>query len=227
MAQVLAAAARSYRPPAIVSQLINQRPPLILSAVTAAGKNTVSKFICERDNGYSRLVTYTTRRPRSGESSGRDYWFLNDGQMFDQIKRQILLESQVIHDFVYASPIEGYLKIVNQNKTPILTIDVHGAALLGQINPSLRPYFLIPPSFDEWMQRLGSRAFLSDGERNRRLHSAADELSVALSNNNFIFIVTHDSEAASQEILSGMAVPASQEPTRRLAKELHDYIRNQ
>src|SRR5690606_22893551 len=106
--------------------------------------------------------------------------------------------------------------------------DVNGAALISKMSTNVRPFFLIPPSYDEWMRRLGSRDFLSDGERNRRLHSAAQEISVALNDSSYVFIVSEDLDKTASDIRTGLiASDASQRPLRELATELYDYIRNQ
>src|SRR5690606_282854 len=126
MEGILRVASRSYRTPVAAKDLVRHQPPLILAGVTAAGKNTLSSILCESD-GYSRLVTYTTRPPRGKERHGTDYWFVDESILFEQIKRKVLLETQVIHDFVYGTPLEGYLNIVHSERKPILTIDVNGA----------------------------------------------------------------------------------------------------
>lgn len=227
MENILRAAARSYQTPDICRQLIKHHPPLILSGVTAAGKNTVSKVLA-RDGDFERLITYTTRSARGDEVFGRDYWFIDEEEMFDRIKRRIFIEVQVIHDFVYGSPIEGYTNILHTGQQPMLTIDVNGAALISKMSANIRPFFLIPPSYEEWMRRLGSRDFLSDGERNRRLHSAAQEISVALNDNSFVFIISEDLDKTADDIRTGLiASEASQRPIRELANELYEYIKNQ
>lgn len=228
MAGVLAAAISSYRLPPVVKTLIELKPPLILAGVTAAGKNTVCQHICTQDQNFERLITYTTRPPRGSEQPGKDYWFLDEGQMFEYVKRQVLMEAQNIHDFSYGSPIEGYLTIARRRLTPILTVDVNGAAQLSRLKPRLRPYFLLPPSFEEWMRRLGGRDFLSDGERNRRLHSAADEISAALADPSFVLVISDDVSQTAKDVTAGLVgSPASQAESRKVAEELQEYIKNQ
>lgn len=227
MESVIRAAARSYRTPGAAVKLIQRYPPLVLAGVTAAGKNTAGRMIC-RDSSFKRLVTYTTRPSRGSEQSGTDYWFLSESDLFETIKQRTLIETQVIHDFVYGTPLEGYVEIVKGGQRVLMTIDVNGASLLSSSVGNLRPHFLIPPSYEVWMQRLGSRDFLSDGERNRRLHSAAEEISTALANSSFIFVVSDDVEQTVREVTGGMvASPESQRANRQLASELYEYIKNQ
>ena len=222
----LKAASVSYQTPDIARQLLNMTDPMVLAGVTAAGKNAVSKKLMARGD-FERVVTNTTRPPRIKESEGKDYWFTKPDAMFDLIKRQLLVETEVIHDNVYGCSLEALLTVMRRGKRPILTIDVNGAINLKRIAPGIRPLFLIPPSYDEWMTRLGSRSFLSDGERQRRMHSAHLEIESALRGNDFTIVVNNDLDQTMSEILSGLGSdPASQSAPRQVAQDLFDYIKN-
>lgn len=50
---------------------------LVFTGKTASGKTTVLKAL-ERNGCYSRIITYTTRPPRSDEKNGDDYYFVSD-----------------------------------------------------------------------------------------------------------------------------------------------------
>lgn len=58
---------------------------LIFTGKTASGKTTVLKAL-ERKGCYKRIITYTTRPPRSNEENGVDYNFVSDDvfQMLEQ-----------------------------------------------------------------------------------------------------------------------------------------------
>lgn len=220
----LKAASNSYQTPDIAKTLLHLTDPLVISGVTAAGKNTVSQKLCEVAD-FERVVTNTTRPPRVGEVNGVDYWFCDGNEMFDLIKNKQLIETEVIHDYVYACSIQALLTVRKRNKRPVMTIDVSGAMNLRRLSPDIRPLFLIPPSYNEWMVRLGSRSFLSDGERNRRMHSAHLEIETALRANDFIVTVNNDLEETVAAIRAGIgADPSSQEAARKAARDLFDYI---
>ena len=50
---------------------------LVLSSPSGAGKTTLSRMLLEEDNEIIMSVSATTRPPRSGETHGEDYYFVD------------------------------------------------------------------------------------------------------------------------------------------------------
>ena len=76
------------------------------------------------------------------------------------------------------------------------------------------------------MERLGTRGFLSDGEKERRLRSASMEIQTALDHPAFVLTVNHEVELTAAEIMRGIDTSAgSQEQYRQLAIDLLESIR--
>jgi guanylate kinase len=221
----LKSASLSYQTPEIAHKLLLQADPLVIAGVTAAGKNAVSKKLVKR-GGYIRVVTNTTRPPRVKEMNGQDYWFTDPDQMFELLKNKLMIETEVIHDNVYGISMEAFIFAYQTGSKPILTIDVNGAMNLRRLDPGIKPIFLIPPSYSEWMVRLGSRSFLSDGERQRRMHSAHLEIEIALRSQDFSIVVNNDLDDTMAQIAAGVpSDPVSQELPRKAAQDLYDYIK--
>ena len=59
---------------------------LVLCGKTATGKTTLAKAL-EKHFGMRRMVTYTTRAPRPGETDGVDYNFLTR-EKFDRLRSE-------------------------------------------------------------------------------------------------------------------------------------------
>lgn len=64
---------------------------IILVGKCASGKSTLARSL-ERC-GYKRIVTYTTRPRRAGETSGKDYWFMNNQQFEDEEAKGFFAET--------------------------------------------------------------------------------------------------------------------------------------
>jgi len=205
-------------------KLLESAKPLILCGVTAAGKDATSQYLSERSN-FERVVTHTTRRPRPGEVTGRDYWFVGESDMEALIEQAAFIEVQVLNgDRVYGTSLAALELAASRGQKPLMIIDIHGAAKIAKVLPQIQPLFMIPPSSDVWMQRLGGRANMSDGEHDRRLHSAREELEFVLDNPAFVLIINQDLEQSAREIIRGAPTDRGTQAERRdLAKELLEY----
>lgn len=58
---------------------------IVIVGESASGKTTLAKIIEEKQQNYSKIVTYTTRPMRQGESEGIDYHYISDDE-FDKLK---------------------------------------------------------------------------------------------------------------------------------------------
>jgi guanylate kinase len=221
----------SYSMPDIAKQLIGSGEVTILCGVTASGKNTIANYLVSHGN-YAHVVSHTTRPPRENhgilEQNGLEYWFVNPEQMLELVEQHAFIEVKAIHgETCYGTSISSVKQVIDAGKHPVVEIDVQGALELTEAVPKLRPLFILPPSFEEWMQRLGTRGSLSDGERERRLRSASMEIETALDHPSFILTVNHDVEQTSAEIIRGVdSSPGTQADHRVLAESLLETIRN-
>jgi len=221
----------SYSMPDIAVQLIGSGEVTVLCGVTASGKNTIANYLVNHGN-YSHVVSHTTRLPRENhgvlERNGFEYWFVTPTQMMQLAEQRAFIEVKAIHgDTCYGTSINSVKQVLEVGKHPVMEIDVQGALELTKAVPSLRPLFILPPSFDVWMERLGTRGFLSDGERERRLRSASMEIQTALDHPAFILTVNHEVEITAAEIIHGIDTSAdTQAQYRRLAESLLETIRN-
>lgn len=219
---------RAYETPDEAKDLVTEFNPIIMCGVSASGKNSVNSQLVSHGD-YVRAITHTTRKPRQSELDGQDYWFIEDSIMLNMVHDQAFVEAQIVHgDRVYGSSIDSIKIALASGKRLVLILDINGAIKYSELNKEINPLFFIPPSFDVWMQRLGGRDFISDGERSRRLHTAKLELETVLFNTSFLIVVNEDVGQTVREIIQGVpGSQLSQEPRRKQAKELLDYIVNQ
>ena len=148
--------------------------------------------------------------------------------MLEMIEGHSLVEAEVLNgDRVYGTSRAALELVASHGKRPIMTIDIKGAAKLASAVADLQPLFMVPPSTDIWMQRLGGRAYMSDGEHDRRLHGARGELEFVLNNPDFVILVNGDVNQAAAEILRGVPTDSGTQGERRaLVKELYEYARS-
>ena len=222
----LAAAVAGYQTPPQAAELLKQNPPLVVASVTAGGKDAIAQRIQETSD-YRRIITTTTRPMREGEANGREYWFVTDQQMLELINQQAFIEVKTLHaQQTSGSSIAAYQSILDSGNKPLLIIDVQGIQEVIKHIPSLNPVFILPPSFDEWMKRLGGRGHMSHVEKLRRLKSAESEIELALRNQDFRLVVNRQIPDAATEIVSGQTDMRTQQANREIAQQLLDQIRD-
>lgn len=76
--------------------------PLIISGPSGVGKGRLTgEMMRDYHKFFRKIVTYTTRRPRAKEVSGRQYHFLSDADFCRLNSTDFFLESATIHNHRY------------------------------------------------------------------------------------------------------------------------------
>ena len=152
----------------------------MIAGPTAVGKGTVVKYLLDHFTNVLLSVSATTRAPRPGEVDGVDYIFLTHEEFDRQIAAGEMLEYAVVHGVnKYGTPRLPVEKALNEGKQVILEIDIQGARQVKASMPEALLVFIAPPSWDELVRRLSSRATESAEEQQLRLETAKVELDAA------------------------------------------------
>ena len=157
----------------------------IISGPAGSGKTTLCERLAQTHSPQlGRVVTATTRIPRTGEEDGLDYHFLTEGAFEAKIAQGAFYEHALVHDKRYGvlrSEILGKLEAGNDI---VLSVDVQGAYNFRQaaktdvsLKISLVDLFLMPPNVEVLRQRLESRSTESKEEVALRLRMAEGEMS--------------------------------------------------
>lgn len=173
---------------------------LVLAGPTAVGKGTVAAHIREHNPEIHLSVSATTRAPRPGEIDGVHYYFVDDAEFDRLIAQGELLEYAVVHNRSrYGTPRAPIDAALAEGKTVLLEIDLQGARQVRSAEPAATLIFLLPPTWDELVQRLVGRGTEGAEERARRLRTAKVEL--AAQNEFDHLIVNEDVAAAAAEVV--------------------------
>ncbi|MFJ4996983.1 guanylate kinase [Microbacterium sp. NPDC088619] len=173
---------------------------LVLAGPTAVGKGTVAAHIRENNPEIHLSVSATTRAPRPGEIDGVHYYFVDDAEFDRLIAEDELLEYAVVHNKSrYGTPRAPIDAALAAGKTVLLEIDLQGARQVRKAEPAATLIFLLPPTWDELVQRLVGRGTEGAEERARRLRTAKVEL--AAQNEFDHLIVNEDVAAAAAEVV--------------------------
>jgi len=163
--------------------------PVVLSAASGTGKTTIARRLVEASDKFVFSISCTTRAPRNGELHGTDYLFVN-GESFDKmIESTELVEWAYVHGDRYGTPKKVLEDAADRGQHVVLDIDVRGAFQIRDAIPDARLIFVLPPSVDILLERLKIRGTENSESLGLRLHTALEELEVAL---NFDYIVINE-----------------------------------
>src|SRR5699024_8872901 len=76
---------------------------LVISGFSGVGKGTAAKRLVEK-YGYSLSVSATTRKPRTGEVDGREYFFKTEAEFKNLIDYNGFIEYDRYVDNYYGTP---------------------------------------------------------------------------------------------------------------------------
>ena len=130
----------------------------IFSSPSGAGKTTLVKLVEKKENFFIS-VSHTTRKPRSNEIHGRDYYFVSDNEFKDLVNKGEFLEHAKVFNNYYGTLQRPVLEKLNQGQNVLFDIDWQGAKQIKNKNINYRiiSIFVLPPSKQILYDRLSNR----------------------------------------------------------------------
>jgi guanylate kinase len=151
---------------------------IVLSGPGGVGKSTIAAHI-RKQKTFWVSVSSTTRKPRTTEKHGVEYYFLSDADFDKEINENHFLEWAQFAGARYGTPREPVEKALESGKNVLLEIEIEGAKQVKIHAPEAILVFLEPPSWEELVSRLEKRATDSAQRRAERLQLAQEELAAA------------------------------------------------
>ena len=137
---------------------LNEGIIVILSSPSGAGKTTLAKKI-SLENNFSISISYTTRRPRSNEVNGSDYFFISNEKFQMLISKKKFLEHAKVFNNYYGSSKDIVINKLKKGENVIFDIDWQGTEQIKKkdLKYKIISIFILPPSRDELFKRLLNR----------------------------------------------------------------------
>jgi guanylate kinase len=150
--------------------------PLVLSAPSGGGKTTIANALvaAREDVGYS--VSATTRAPRPKERDGVDYHFVSRQEFDRRVAAGEFLEWAEYGGERYGTLKADIEKVLAGGRHAVLDIEIQGARAVKQHYPEAVLVFIVPPSADELLKRLGGPGGTRSRSLVARLRRAVEEL---------------------------------------------------
>ena len=131
---------------------------VILSSPSGAGKTTLVKKISV-ENNFKISISHTTRKPRTNEVNGKDYFFVNKEEFKNLVDKGEFLEHAKVFENYYGSTKSKVIERLKKGENVIFDIDWQGTEQIKKknLNYKLISFFILPPSKTELFNRLKNR----------------------------------------------------------------------
>ena len=161
---------------------------LVISGFSGVGKGTAAKRLVEK-YGYSLSVSATTRKPRTGEVDGREYFFKTEAEFKNLIDYNGFIEYARYVDNYYGTPRKFVEEELAAGHNVILEIEVQGAFNIKKLYDDALLIFITAPSAQAIRERLIGRGTESEEVIHKRLERAKEE---SMDMTKYDYIVIND-----------------------------------
>lgn len=161
----------------------------VVSAPSGAGKTTLCKQLVATVPGIRHSVSYTTRKPRPGETHGKEYFFVEEPLFQEMIQRNEFAEWAPVYGHFYGTPRSALTVMMDQGLDVLLEIDTQGATQIKKRFEDAVYIYILPPSLETLRTRLEKRGGDAPEEIQRRLNKAREEV---WSYRHYDYIVRND-----------------------------------
>lgn len=174
----------------------------VISAPSGTGKTTLVTALRKHFPFLEQSISCTTRPPRTGEKSGRDYLFLTEEEFRRRIDAGAFLEWANVYGHYYGTPKDWITGRIESGRHVVCAIDVQGAIAIKQLLPDDAVLiFVLPPSLEELRRRIKNRALDDEAAITRRLDEARSEIRRYV---HYDHIVVNDEIERAASLLAGI-----------------------
>ena len=174
---------------------------VVLSSPSGAGKTTLVKKIAQ-ENNFKISISYTTRKPRTNEENGNDYFFISEEKFKNLIDNNEFLEYAKVFENYYGSSKNQVFEKLNKGENVIFDIDWQGTEQIKKqkLNYKIITFFILPPSKSELFNRLKNRDMKDKNIVEERMNQFNEDITHW---ENYDFVVINDNlQKCYEEIIS-------------------------
>ena len=151
----------------------------VVAAPSGAGKSSLVGSLLQVDSHLVVAVSHTTRPPRGQEQHGREYHFTDETTFRSMVGRGEFFEWAEVHGNLYGTSRGAIEDRITGGQDVVLEIDWQGALQIKSLFPNAVLVFILPPSWEELLQRLHRRGEDRPEVIERRMENARVEVSQA------------------------------------------------
>ena len=129
----------------------------VIAAPSGTGKSSLVSALLQVDSHLVVAISHTTRAPRGQEQHGREYQFIDEPAFRSMIERGDFLEWAEVHGHLYGTSRGAIEARITGGQDVVLEVDWQGALQIKALFPNAVLIFILPPSWEELLQRLHRR----------------------------------------------------------------------
>lgn len=148
---------------------------IVISGPSGVGKGTIVREVIEKYNA-TYLISMTTRKKRTNEQEGVNYYFVTKEEFEEKIKNNDFLEYATYNNNYYGTPKSKIFENINNNIDVLAEIEVKGAKKIKELYQDSILIYILPPSLNELELRLRNRNTEDEETIKKRLNIAKEEL---------------------------------------------------
>ena len=148
---------------------------VIISGPSGSGKTSICNLLTKNPE-IKQSVSYTTRKPRDGERSGIEYYFIEKSEFEQLIEEDKFIEYAEYCGYLYGTSALTIKEAIDNEEILILAIDVKGALQIMDKMPEAISIFITAPDDETLKLRLKKRLTDDDSAIGKRFIVAREEM---------------------------------------------------
>lgn len=151
---------------------------IIVSAPSGAGKTTLINKLLETKLPLNFSVSACSRKARTNEIEGEDYYFLSIEEFEKKIKKNDFIEWEEVYKNNFYGTLKSEIsRIWNQKKHVVFDVDVLGGiSLKNYFKENALSIFINPPSIEVLSERLNKRNSETKESISERIKKSVHEM---------------------------------------------------
>ena len=188
----------AYTPSSATVNSFSNSKFAVIAGPAVSGKDTLREgLLADYPGFYQKILSLTTRPPR-GQETGT-YKFIALKKMMDLAEQKKLLQIALVHNQQVSAIGSTEIENIPHGKIGLGILIVQAEQSLYKLKPDMKTIFMIPPSYDDFIQRIKQDRISSDDEIRRRLVSAQKEINIALKTDRYYLLVSDIQENVRQK----------------------------
>ena len=157
---------------------------IVLVGESASGKSSIEKYLVN-NYGYKKIVSYTTRQPRTNEVDGIDYHFISVDEFLNLKEQGFFAETAIYNNWHYGTAKED----CTDDKIAVLT--PHGLRQISKVNGiTTISFYINVPRRDRLIKILQRGDNIEEAYRRSlsdvgQFDGIADEVDYVINNNGY------------------------------------------